>query len=127
MVKALINIGGDVDIFDNMRYSPLIRAAINERLECCEILINANCDINLKDKWGNTAMALAMKNKHPGIVKLLKSTAHLGKHTGKELSDNAIRSENVTLALKMISEGIKDVDYKNEYGMTSISSASSRD
>jgi ankyrin repeat protein len=70
MVKALIDAGADVDAVDNQSWTAMMHA--NEA-ENVRVLLNAGANMAVKNKDGETALAMAIKYDQTEIVQLLKS------------------------------------------------------
>lgn len=69
-VKSLIKSGWQVDSLDNKRRTPLILAASQGHLKICRYLIERGANLQAKDDWGNSVIALA--EDHPELVAYLK-------------------------------------------------------
>ncbi|XP_016333657.1 KN motif and ankyrin repeat domain-containing protein 4-like isoform X2 [Sinocyclocheilus anshuiensis] len=74
MVRLLLEQGADPDAQDHKGTTPLISACDRGRVSIVRILLEeANCDVNLKDKGGRSALSLATQASHTEIADLLKA------------------------------------------------------
>ncbi|KAF5694686.1 hypothetical protein FDENT_814 [Fusarium denticulatum] len=71
MVKFLIQQGADVNLFDQHHDTALIIAASHNNVLAVSELLRHNAIIETSNKFGNTAMSLAVLMGHLDIVKLL--------------------------------------------------------
>ena len=55
-LRRLITEGADVNVKESGGNTALIWAAIRKSPECTQILINANCGMNITNQWGSTAL-----------------------------------------------------------------------
>ncbi|MCL4361223.1 ankyrin repeat domain-containing protein [Candidatus Dependentiae bacterium] len=65
LVALLIRFGIDINKTSFNGYTPLILACRQQKWETCEVLISAGADVDLKDKFGKTALIYAMLNDAP--------------------------------------------------------------
>ncbi|MFK3737442.1 ankyrin repeat domain-containing protein [Massilia sp. TN1-12] len=72
-IGRLILLGYDVNLFDDMGYTPLHHAVEGQQKEAVEILIKRGALINANDDAtiGETPLSLAVQGRHLGIVLLL--------------------------------------------------------
>ncbi|XP_016382132.1 KN motif and ankyrin repeat domain-containing protein 4-like isoform X2 [Sinocyclocheilus rhinocerous] len=74
MVRLLLEQGADPDAQDHAGTTPLISACDRGHVSIVRILLEeANCDVNLKDKGGRSALSLATQASHTEIADLLKA------------------------------------------------------
>ncbi|XP_026051151.1 KN motif and ankyrin repeat domain-containing protein 4-like isoform X2 [Carassius auratus] len=74
MVRLLLEQGADPNAQDHAGTTPLISACDRGHINIVRILLQeANCDANLKDKGGRSALSLATQASHTEIADLLKA------------------------------------------------------
>ncbi|KAF4116853.1 hypothetical protein G5714_001406 [Onychostoma macrolepis] len=74
VVRLLLEQGADPDAQDHAGTTPLISACDRGHVSIVRILLEeANCDVNLKDKGGRSAISLATQASHTEIADLLKA------------------------------------------------------
>uniref|UniRef100_A0A9J8C9I7 KN motif and ankyrin repeat domain-containing protein 4-like n=1 Tax=Cyprinus carpio carpio TaxID=630221 RepID=A0A9J8C9I7_CYPCA len=74
MVRLLLEQGADPNAQDHAGTTPLISACDRGHINIVRILLqDANCDVNLKDKGGRSALSLATQASHTEIADLLKA------------------------------------------------------
>jgi len=72
IVRALVTAGAKVDCVSMFGLVPLLIAAENGFLEVVKVMVEeANCDINIRGSFGNTALHMAVMNKHYATIKYL--------------------------------------------------------
>lgn len=72
-IKSLIKSGANPNYPDYEKRYPLHIAASEGHLNIVKILIESGADINVKDKWGETALDNAIKFDHTDVSNYLKS------------------------------------------------------
>ena len=81
-MKRLVTSGHDVNqrgwFKHQFKSTPLMHAAEKGHMNCVKYLLQNGAQLDLKDKWGRTALKLASKKKHDSIVKLLQTAADKG-------------------------------------------------
>lgn len=70
-IVYLLENGADVNYIDGNGNSPLIHSIIHEQFDITELLIQYNCDLNVINKEGESAVQLLCKKKKYSLVKLL--------------------------------------------------------
>ncbi|XP_051554075.1 KN motif and ankyrin repeat domain-containing protein 4-like isoform X1 [Myxocyprinus asiaticus] len=74
IVRLLLAQGADPNTQDHAGTTPLISACDRGHISMVRILLEkANCDVNLKDKGGRSALSLATQASHTEIANLLKA------------------------------------------------------
>ncbi|XP_077065082.1 KN motif and ankyrin repeat domain-containing protein 4-like isoform X1 [Siphateles boraxobius] len=74
MVRLLLEQGADPNAQDHAGTTPLISACDRGHVNIARILLDeANCNVNLKDKAGRSALSLATQASHTEIADLLKA------------------------------------------------------
>jgi ankyrin repeat protein len=74
MVKFLLSKGANVNLIDfEFNWSALMYASLHGHIEIAKLLIKAGAAVNLKNKYGRTALSIALDAKHKEIAKLLKA------------------------------------------------------
>ncbi|CAK71714.1 unnamed protein product (macronuclear) [Paramecium tetraurelia] len=71
IAQLLLEHGMDVEAKDKDENTPLHVAASSEALSSIPVLIAFGCDINRRNKWGETALIIAAKFNHHETAKLL--------------------------------------------------------
>jgi len=76
MAKLLVSRGADVNAPEpRMRLTPLLGAAAYGHLETVTYLVEKGADLTATDRMGNTAVALATRKGHSGVVAYLTAVA----------------------------------------------------
>ena len=91
-------------------------------LPLLELLINKNCDLEAKDKYGNTPLQTAIYNNNLPYVKLFISHGANKKcfdSLGKTLLHQAVENQNMEIIQYLISIGLK-VNKKDNYHKTPL-------
>ena len=84
----LIDNGADINFLDkDQRWSPLMWAITNNNEVITQKILEKNCDLNLADSDGNSALHLATSSENDTLVRML-----LNKNANKNLVNN----ENMT-------------------------------
>ena len=72
MVKCLVELGCDVNVFDNSHHTPLQMASANSSAESVECLLKAGATVELPDNDGDTALIIACQNgSNEDVINLL--------------------------------------------------------
>ena len=72
-VAALLKAGADANIPDRVGDTPLIKAAKGGFVDVARVLVERKTDLARADNTGLTALDWAERNRHPGVVRLLKN------------------------------------------------------
>jgi len=70
-LQQLVMSGANVNMHDYDRRTPLHLSASEGKLEACKYLIEQNAEINAVDRWGNTPLADALREKHDQVARYL--------------------------------------------------------
>ncbi|KAL8646016.1 MAG: hypothetical protein Q9226_007044 [Calogaya cf. arnoldii] len=73
MVSLLLDLGSDIEAKDNWARTPVIDAAMDNRLEIVDLLLNRGADVLPEDWEGMTALHWAAKKNHLGVLRTLLS------------------------------------------------------
>jgi len=133
LVNILISAGADVNIGIEDGYSgdlpekssQLIFASVLERAEIVKLLLAVpGIDINLQNKYGDTALIVACKERNAEIVKLLLAVPEININLKNEYGDTALiitcRKGNVEIVKLLLADPKIDVNLKNTYGDTAL-------
>lgn len=73
IVSALIKKGSDVNVRSENFKTPLMIAAsdLSATVSTIKLLLDAGANLDLKDKWGKTALIYAIENENEALVELL--------------------------------------------------------
>ena len=73
LVSSLLASGAELDVHDDLGYTPLHYAAKHDHYKIAELLINHGADVNANDeeRIGETPLAVAVRSASPGLVELL--------------------------------------------------------
>ncbi len=71
IMKALLSNGGDANIYDKNRDTPLILAAENRNFDCVKLLLSHNACVNATNANNETAICKAAQHCETEIVRLL--------------------------------------------------------
>lgn len=71
--KWLIDNGVPLNVVDKEGVSALKIAALNDRTEIVQLLIDAKANLNLRDASGETALSAADRHGHPGVAAMLRA------------------------------------------------------
>ena len=63
LLKELLEKGININIQNKKKKTPLMKSIEKENYDAMIILLNYNCDINLTEKNGNSALHIACKKK----------------------------------------------------------------
>lgn len=78
LIEILLNNGANIDETDNQLETPLMSAAKTGRRDSVNALLNHNADHKMKNKYGKTALHLAISYNHVGIIAIfLKYTGEI--------------------------------------------------
>ena len=92
-IRALVDMGGDVNAQDDFGWTPLRFAVRKRHSEAVQELIRASADVNLCSNSGRTALMSAVANNAPNIVQsLVEAGADLTAKNGDGLSAYDIAS-----------------------------------
>ncbi|RDH31146.1 ankyrin repeat-containing domain protein [Aspergillus welwitschiae] len=100
----------------------MLRAAFDSQKKVVELLLEANCDPNLKDERGWTALHYAARNNHCEVIKLLlaKGADRLSTdNAGRTALFNAARYENGFVVDLLLKQGF-DPNHMDGSGMTPL-------
>ena len=92
-VRALLNIGADVNAKNRQGRTALIAAAESGHTNTVKLLLENGADVNAKDIYGETALIRAAKKGHTKIIELLKK--HGAKEQDQLLSGGFVKGRNV--------------------------------
>ena len=73
MVHFLLESGANVNITDNLNWTPLMMASYSGYVDIVQELLRHNADVSVTNKKGMTALDLAIFYNHSEIVELLDS------------------------------------------------------
>ncbi|VAW54086.1 hypothetical protein MNBD_GAMMA06-5 [hydrothermal vent metagenome] len=73
MIRSLLRVGIDINIKNIEGITPLMAAAEYGAEDIIKILLENNADVTEINNEGDTAYAIALKNNHPTIAKLISS------------------------------------------------------
>ncbi|KAL7940622.1 ankyrin repeat-containing domain protein [Trichoderma barbatum] len=112
LAKIILEFRRDIDIDkrNNDQSTPLLYAGEKINLEAFKLLIRAGADINAKDKWGLTPLAIAVKHEFPGeIIDLILEQPDLKIDVIEETEGTALmvacRSLNLEMVTKLLTHG----------------------
>jgi len=97
-VQRLIREGGDLNVADELGWTPLMHSAAKNHVKAAQLLLSSGADVNVQDRMGWSALMLAAANGHAEVVQMLvkqgadrnaknvygetaEMKASLGKHT----------------------------------------------
>lgn len=72
IVRCLLDLGADVDVFNTYGQTPLHLAAQHNKLATAEILILKGADLSIVDQKGRTAWSYALEHKSYRVISLLR-------------------------------------------------------
>ncbi|GKZ66165.1 hypothetical protein AnigIFM50267_011005 [Aspergillus niger] len=139
VMSLLLSNGASPDLRENAGRTPLmlgcqkghdyvmdgdtmLQAAFDSQKKVVELLLEANCDPNLKDERGWTALHYAARNNHCEVIKLLlaKGADRLSTdNAGRTALFNAARYENGFVVDLLLKQGF-DPNHINGSGMTPL-------
>lgn len=73
VVQLLLSAGADVNLSSNNNQTPLMEASACGAIDMVDILLKANADVNLRDNNGRSAIDLAQKFGHDGVVQRIQN------------------------------------------------------
>lgn len=81
-VRAILQLGVDLNQIDEYGFTPLIEAAIADNMEVARLLIQYGADVNLQDATGGTALGWAAENNNVALAEsLLQARANANAYT----------------------------------------------
>ena len=76
IAKLLFEYGANVDRLNNTETDyiiyPLIEAVQNDNIQLVQLLIDNNCNLDIRDNEGNTPLSIAKQNNNPQLLELLQ-------------------------------------------------------
>jgi ankyrin repeat protein len=116
LVKSLLSAGADINVMDELKYTPLHRAAMNGHYEIAKLLVAAGADVDAVDSQDQTPLYKAVKAGNKDIAGLLvKNRAYIcfpALHFAAFIGDlNSVK--------KLIEDGT-DVDSKDKENQTPL-------
>jgi ankyrin repeat protein len=75
-VRKYIELGGDVNVTDNMGNTALMRAALGDRSKVVEYLLREGADSKRRNKAGETALDIAKRGAPKRATRLLEAAKH---------------------------------------------------
>jgi len=70
LVEQYLNMGAQIDEFDEYGFTPLIESAITNNVDMARYLLGRSADVNKKDTVGGTPLHWAVENNNLDMVKL---------------------------------------------------------
>ncbi len=121
LVQSYIDQGADVDIRDEMNFTPLIVAAGKGDSKSLEILIDEQADVHAANKCGVAALQFAARDGHVDCVKKLISAGALDKQNliGETALLWAVSRDHPLSARELIKAGV-DCDTFNQDSHTPL-------
>jgi len=101
--------------------TPLINAASKNLIEIVRILLAAGANVDIKNKYGNTALMVAEDKKYFEIVNLIKEA--LKRKKKKYFQDLALLGPSSIESVKFAIDNLDDINFKNERGQTPLMAA----
>ena len=80
-MNILIKLGANVNAVDIFGRTPLMMAALKNKIESVRGLIKAGADVNITDKKGKTALKHASEARH---IKIVRELEKAGARNAKE-------------------------------------------
>jgi len=81
-LRLLLSSGANVNALNKWRQTPIVLLLTSEKdvsldilLPALKILIQAGADLTTKSDYGDSAMSLGLRNRHPEVVELFKAAA----------------------------------------------------
>lgn len=71
VVELLLDMGADINLFDDINYTPLIMAILENKNDPANILIERGAYLNIKDEFGRYPLHLVAQNKNNYLLKKL--------------------------------------------------------
>ena len=56
LIKKLLKNGADIQLADDLGYTPLHTAVDSQNMECVALLLKNGANVNAKDSWGNVPL-----------------------------------------------------------------------
>jgi hypothetical protein len=72
VLQLLLEHGADVNVQDQIGWTPLHQASINGALEVVCLLLDHGADVELKNNYGQTALQVTAERRYDRVVKLLR-------------------------------------------------------
>lgn len=122
LIRRLVNMIDNVDRIDGSGNSLLHYAAVSGRLDIVEILLNKNCDVNMRNSLGRIPLVLAIQQDHVEIAKTLMSKMDNVDQLDKfhELPLHHAARHGLLDIVKILLPRTSNVHSENMYGLTPI-------
>lgn len=152
IVKVLVEAGADLNIKESSGNTALIKASQKGYFEIVKVLVEGGADVNIRNKYDKTALECSatdeiwdyleaktndinlnnalcnfIRRNNLGKVKYLveKRGADINANNGEPLQDACLSEDERLEMVKYLVEHGANVNAKDEYGHTALSSASS--
>jgi ankyrin repeat protein len=122
IVKMLLDNGFDVDIPDDVGYTPLYIASLYRRLDVVKLLLENHANPNHQDNYGSTAMTTAVRNGFIEIVRILldhKADPNIQNIDGNTAMIEAVYSVHPDI-VRLFLDYHADPDISNKDGNTAL-------
>ncbi len=119
-VRALVEMGSDLNGTDASGRTPLIYAAKSGRSEACRFLVELGADKNLADEEGHNAFDYAVSNGMRDVIALLEDTQRSTDNEGNTSLHQACYQNQTEVVEALIRAGGVDLDAPNDAGETPL-------
>ena len=86
LCRLLLEHNADVNIQNNVRYTPLHWCARGGNENLCRLLLEHNADVNIQDRWGYTPSHCCAREGYENLCRLLLEHKAMQRHPKFELS-----------------------------------------
>jgi len=129
MVELIVNAGGQINLKDQWRRTPLMAAALHEDTAVLNKLIELGANVNDVDSEGDTALSVAVQTGRVDVARLLIAAGAKVNHQNNEgvTALMSINGESKLEMVKLLLDSKADLKPRDKSGNTALLSNSNDD